>query len=506
MGARFCASRFYLDAQLLWPSMMCLALAIIVFSLPVNATAQSTQQTAPPAGTTPQQGRPGSLPPGQSELPPNSGSAPVRPGAEAQQSTQPQSNLDQQRQQTTPDTTGPRPTTPQIQPGQQTQTPGAAAAPQTSDPGATNPAGSSTQTGSGINATPGQNVGVSVGIAPAQLPSDPPPIAPNYKAPSRPLPSAERIGIDASAQMPLTLNDAIKLALQNNNDIESASIDVRLAEFDLRAARGLYDPRLSSETFFERSVTPTSSLIGGGPNGSVTQTDATGSLGLGGFTPFFGGNYQLDFSSTRLTTNNSFVSLNPQFPTAFTLTYAQPLLRGLRIDDNRRRIEIGKRNVALTDAQFRQRAIDVIAQVESAYWDLAFSLRNLQVQIDAVKQARLQVESNQRLVQEGILAPIDIVAADAQVTNFEQSVYSAQEQATRSENALKTFLLPDRQSQIWSQALVPVTPVELDAPRLALTDAMQSALANRPELAQLNSTAEINSVNTRFTKIKRGRS
>lgn len=467
-----------------------------------NNPSGGQQQTAPPAGTTtqpPQQERPGSLPPGQTELPPNSGTAPVRPGAEAQQSTQPQSNIDQQRQQTSPNTAGPQPVTPQI--GPQQGAPGGT--PQTAAPAGTT-SGGATQTAPGANAgtaaTPGQNVGIGSGIAPAELPAEPPTIAPNYRAPARALPSAERVGVDAAAQMPLTLNEAIKLALQNNNDIETASIDVRLAEFDLRGARGIYDPLISSESYLERSTTPTSSLIGGGPNGSVTQTDATGALRFGGFSPFFGGNYQVDFASTRLTTNNSFVSLNPQYPTALTFTYSQPLLRGLRIDDNRRRIEIGKRNVALTDAQFRQRAIEVIAQVEGAYWDLAFALRNLQVQIEAVKQARTQVESNQRLVQEGILAPIDVVAADAQVTNFEQNVYSAQEGVTRAENTLKTLLLPDRQNQLWSQALVPVTPIDLEPPHLPLTDAVQAALVNRPELAQLVSTAEINQVNTRFYK------
>ncbi|MBA2493120.1 MAG: TolC family protein, partial [Acidobacteria bacterium] len=117
--------------------------------------------------------------------------------------------------------------------------------------------------------------------------------------------------------------------------------------------------------------------------------------------------------------------------------YIQPLLRGRRFDINRRNIEIAKKNLSLTDSQFRQRAIEVIAQVEQAYWDLAYALRNLQVQIDAVKQARQQLESNQRLVSKGVLAPIDIIAANTQITTFEQSVYTAQEAITRAGTILK---------------------------------------------------------------------
>ncbi|HJU55607.1 MAG TPA: TolC family protein, partial [Pyrinomonadaceae bacterium] len=462
----------------------------------------STPQPAPPAGTTGgQQQQPGQAPPSPTQLPPNSSSAPVRPDNEAQQSAQPQTGVEQERQQTTPNTQGPRPTQPQVQPPSQQTTPGQQ--PQTATPAGTQTQPQGTQPGAtpstGVQQTPGQNVGVTSGVAPAELPAEPPPVAPNFEAPPRPLPSAERVGVDVSDQLPLTLNEAIALALENNNDIDSSRIDVEIAEFNLRAARGVYDPVLSSESYFESRVTPTSSTLGGaGATGSVKQTDATGALRLGGFSPFAGGSYQLDFASTRLTTNNQNVTLNPQFPTAFTFTYVQPLWRGLRFDNNRRQIEIAKKNLSLTDAQFRQRAIEVISQVEQAYWELVFSLRNLQVQIDAVRQARTQVESNRRQVEKGVLAPIDIVAANTQVTTFEQNVYTAQEAVTRAENTLKTLMLPDRAAPLWSRSLTPVTPVNLEAPRVPLEQAVTAALQSRPELAQLQTNAEINRIDQRY--------
>ena len=349
-----------------------------------------------------------------------------------------------------------------------------------------------------VPATPGQRVGDAGVIIPPQLPTAPPPVAPNYQAPLRPLPSAERVGVDVTNQTPLTLNEAIALALSNNNDINASRIDVEMSQFDLRAARGVYDPLLSSESYYERRVTPVSSLIGGATNGKTTTTDATGNGRLSGFSPFLGGNYQIDFTSARTTTDNQFASLNPQFPSALTFTYTQPLLRGLTIDDNRRRIQIAKKNLSLTDAQFRQRAIDTITRVQQAYWDLTFALRNLQVQIDAVKQARTQVESNRRQVEQGILAPIDVVAADTQVTTFEQNVYAAQEAVTRAENNLKTLMLANRTDPLWPRAILPVTPVTLDPPRVPVDQATALALANRPEIDQLKASRDINRVNTRF--------
>jgi HAE1 family hydrophobic/amphiphilic exporter-1 len=174
------------------------------------------------------------------------------------------------------------------------------------------------------------------------------------------------------------------------------------------------------------------------------------------------------------------------------------LFRNFRFDNNRRQIEIAKKTLGLTDAQFRQQAIEVIAQVEQAYWDLVFSLRNLSVQIDAVKQARTQLESNQRLVAKGVLAPIDVVAATTQITTFEQNVYTAQESVTRAENNLKTLMLPDRTSDVWSRAITPVSEVNLDTPKIGLEIALTEAIKNRPEITQLETNAEINKIDERY--------
>ena len=348
-----------------------------------------------------------------------------------------------------------------------------------------------------IQQTPTQNVGTT-GVAPAILPADPPPIAPNFEAPIRPLPSAERVGVDMMNQMPLTLEKAIEMALQNSNDIDTTRNDVQVAEFNLRAARGIYDPNIISENYYESATTPTASTIGGATNGAVTQKRFFNSAGASGFSPFAGGSYAADFNSARTTTSNTNATLNPQFPSVLTFSYIQPLLRGRRFDINRRNIEIAKKNLSLTDAQFRQRAIEVIAQVESSYWDLAYALRNLQVQIDAVKQARQQLESNQRLVSKGVLAPIDIIAANTQITTFEQSVYTAQEAITRAENNLKTLMLAERTAPEWSRPITPVSEVSLEVPRISLEIAAAEALKNRPEIAQLQSNAEINKIDERY--------
>jgi HAE1 family hydrophobic/amphiphilic exporter-1 len=327
-----------------------------------------------------------------------------------------------------------------------------------------------------------------------------PPVAPDFRAPQKPLPELNRVGIDMNQQRPLSLREALSMALENNKDIEVARENVRIAEFDLLGAKGVYDPRLVTNAFYERAVNPISSFLSGGQNGSTTQSDYTGTARLEGQSPFLGGNYRLDFSSIRLTTNNQFTALNPQYPTALTFSYTQPLLRGLKFDNNRRQIEIARKNLSLTDAQFRQRAIDTITSVQRAYWDLVFSLRSLQVQRDAVTVARTQLEHNKRLVQEGQLAPIDVVAAEAQISTFEQGVFSALEGVSRAENNLKNLIAENQKAAIWMESLVPTETVDLAVPEISLPDALKTAMENRPELQQSNVLREINQIDQRYFK------
>ncbi len=312
------------------------------------------------------------------------------------------------------------------------------------------------------------------------------------------MPSVARVGVNAADQLSLTLDQAIEMALKNNNDIDASRNTVQISEFGLKGARGIYDPSFNSQSFYESRTTPTASTIGGAVNGSVTQKQFFNDLGLTGFVPKYGGSYDLILSQARTNTSNRNATLNPQFPLSLTATYTQPLWRNRAFDSNRRSIEIAKKNIELSDVQLQLMAIGVISAVEQAYWDLVFAMRNLQVQTDTLKQAKEQLEINKRLVNSGVLAPIELVAAEAQISTLEQAVYLVQENVSRSENTLKTLLLPDRMSIEWSRALIPVSPTTATAPQMGLEVAVTEALKNRPEIAQFATSVEINKIDERF--------
>jgi outer membrane protein len=326
-----------------------------------------------------------------------------------------------------------------------------------------------------------------------------PEIEPNYKSDEKNLPDLGRVGVDMLEQKPLALREAIKLALENNKDIEVSRQTVKSAEFDLQAADGFYVPRISGQTYFERATNSNINIFN--PTQTAITNNATvGNITYQGFVRKYGSNYSATLSNQRVTTNNTFSLLNPQYVSSFNFTFVQPLRRGQKIDNQRRIIEIAKKNLSLTDTQFRQKSIEVITTVQRAYWDLTFALRNLQVQRDGVRDAKEQLEHNQRLVKEGQLAPIDAVAAETQVANLELSVYDALETVNRAENILKNLIAVDKNDALWGMAVLPTDKVDLEIPSTTLPESLQLAMQNRPEIEISETAKEINEVDRTFLK------
>ncbi len=325
-----------------------------------------------------------------------------------------------------------------------------------------------------------------------------PAISPNYRSDDRSLPDLGRVGVDMTDQQPLTLAEAITQALENNKDIEVTRKNVRIAEFDLKAARGAYEPRFTGQTNYERSTVPNVSIFSS--NRKTTQGSFIGNASVQGTLKPFGTVLSAGLNNQRLTTNNPISILSPQYNTSLSFNVTQPLFRGRSFDQPRRDIEVAKRNLSLTDTQFRQRTIEIIATVQRAYWDLTYALRNLQVQRDGVKDAKDQLEHNKRLVDEGQLAPIDIVAAETQVANFEQSVYDALNAVGVAENSLKNLIAANRNDRIWGRSVTPVDSVDLDAPVTTLSQALDAAMQNRPELEINQAQKDINALDQRYFK------
>ena len=418
-------------------------LAGVVFAGTTAAVAQTPQATPRP---TPPQGDP-TRPPGQTPIPGNP--APQNPTAPP----------------------GPVRTDPTAAPGS-TPVPGATPVPQ--QPAGTVPGGSTQE--------------------PIREPN-----IPQFQArPLPPVPSLNRLGV-GSETVALSLDDAIKRALENNNDIEVARDDVRFAETQLHALEGIFDPVFSITPTYDKRISPQQSSLGGGAQTGTTSTTTYSwnpavvkQFGRGG------GNYFLQFDNNYTNTSNSFSLLNPFYSSNLSMTFTQPLLRDRSIDNNRRQIRIQRKRLDQTDADFRQRTIDVITRVQQAYWELVFSLRDQQNQLANLNLSRESLRNVEAQIAAGAKAPLERAEVQTELANRETSLLTAVQNVAIAENNLKVLIFKEPSNPEWSAQLTPTDSPKFDTTPVNLTDALKAARENRPELRRLRLQGDINDIDISF--------
>jgi outer membrane protein TolC len=305
----------------------------------------------------------------------------------------------------------------------------------------------------------------------------------------------DRVGVDPTRRVMMTLREAMLLALENNRDLEVERLNVQLTELDLRASQGFYDPSLMTSFFYDRRNIPIANPLLGGANAGLLTDNVISSATLAQRIQSQGGLLQASYSNDRATTQNVFNILNPQFTSTFNLSYLQPLLKNRGIDQGRRQIRLARKQLDLSDSQFRQRVIEIMAQVQRAYWDLVFARRDREIKRESVELARTQLEHNERLVEAGTLAPVDIISARVELERRNDEAAAAIDAIQRTENALKALLLQPTSAEMWQSEMVPVELPEIEASHsLPLDDAIRLALRNRPELEQFRLRGDLNRI------------
>jgi outer membrane protein len=309
------------------------------------------------------------------------------------------------------------------------------------------------------------------------------------------------VGTDSTNTVPLSLNDAIKRALENNNDIEVAKTDVKIAENQLRSFRGVYDRNFNISPTISRSSSTGSSAS----NDFRLNADSSQLLKRGG------GNYDVFLNTSRTgrnsSNNTSFNQISGlggsssyTYVSSVGVRFTQPLYRGREIDQTRRQITVQKKRLQQSDSDFRLRTIGVISQVQTAYWNLVFALRDQQNQVANLNLSKENLRIVEARISAGTAAPLQRAEVETELANRESGVISATELVSISQNALKQLLLKDVSDADWNANFVPTdAPVFSNEP-IKLDDAVKDAIDNRPELRRLKLEREVNELDLQLAK------
>ncbi len=311
-----------------------------------------------------------------------------------------------------------------------------------------------------------------------------------------PLPSLSRLGVTQDNSLALTLNAAIRRALESNNEIEVARDDVRFAETVLESFRGVYDPVFSVTPSINYSVTPGTNTLSGAT--SLQRTIFTVSPAVSKRFAQGGGQYDVFFNNSRASTNNQFSQLNPSYQSDFGIQFTQPLLRDRSIDAFRRNIRIQRVRLQQSDSEFRRRVIDVIAQVQRSYWDLVFALRDQQNRVANLNLARENFRLTEARVAAGVGAPIERAEIQTELSTRESELLLASQSVSIAENNLKQLILRDPLAPEWSVQVVPTDEPSFQETPVNLQDALTEARANRPELRRLRLEQDVNNIDLQY--------
>jgi HAE1 family hydrophobic/amphiphilic exporter-1 len=313
-----------------------------------------------------------------------------------------------------------------------------------------------------------------------------------------PLPDMSRLGVGNNT-IPLSLNDAIKKALENNNDIEVARDDVRYQETQLRSLEGIFDPFFTMTPQIDKRVTPVQNIFAGaGTSGQVGNTTFTLSPGVTKQFSTGGGNYEALFSNSRTKTTATNSTLNPFYSSNLSLSFTQPLWRDRSIDNNRRQIRIQRKRIDQSDADFRLRTIDVITRVQQAYWEVVFALRDQQNQLANLNLTRENLRNVEAQIAAGAKAPLERAEVQTELASRETALLTAVQNVSITENNLKQLIFKDPASPDWSSQITPTDTPSFNEVPVNLDEAIKTARENRPELRRLRLQADINGIDLQF--------
>lgn len=295
-----------------------------------------------------------------------------------------------------------------------------------------------------------------------------------------------------ATMVPLTLEDAVRRALDNNLEIAVERLNPQTFDFSLAALRADYKP-VANSTFGRRdNVRPPTNLLNPGVPNVSTMTYNAGVLQN---LQWGGGNVALTFNNSKVVSpNDQLASFDPQYNSSYLFSYTQPLLRGFRIDQTRQQLQTTVINRDNSELNLKARTTNTLAAVRSAYWDYVFAVQAIDVAQQSLALASKLLSDNKIRVEVGTMAPMDVVQAEAEEATRQQQLTRANAAMRTAELSLKRLIVSGTNDPLWSQRINPVDRPDFEPVAMDVEGAVRTALAQRTDLQVTRNNLEANNV------------
>lgn len=311
-------------------------------------------------------------------------------------------------------------------------------------------------------------------------------------------------------KLQLSLQDAIRLAVENNLNIDIQRYTTWITDTNLLAAKAgsltNFDPTVTSALGWQRSSIPVNNpYISGTGTALLTALTNVNAQANFGYTQGFktGTTFNFAFDNTRASSTSPAQFFNPSVTSSLSVGFQQNLLNGFGFLPNMRYIIEAKLDSRAARYDLSNAVITVIANVETAYWNLVYSVENVKVQQTTVNWAKKNLEATKAQLRIGTLAQLDVVTAESELATNQQNLIVAE---TQDQTAQTTLLnLITRNPMAAGLAHIDVVPTDsINTPPkvdiIPYRDAVRQAWQDRPDLRSLELGVRVDNVEVKATR------
>ena len=284
-------------------------------------------------------------------------------------------------------------------------------------------------------------------------------------------------GRSAPADKPLslTLRQCVETALRENLSLSIERLNPAMDTLALKEIREKFLPQFGLT--YQNSDTNTPGSWGIEGSNVAAKSD---SLNFGLTQSFaWGTSLSLDVSSSMTNTTRSFTTINPSYYSSVQLNLNQPLLRGFGTKASNVETIKAERAIEMADASLRSLALQIVYNVEEAYWNLVQARENLKVQESSLASSREVLARNREAARIGTESGSEVLNAETEVARYEDAVLSAARAVQSQEDQLKKLMyLPAGGEEM----IIPLDPPTIEIREVSAEEVLRTALANRPEM------------------------
>lgn len=291
---------------------------------------------------------------------------------------------------------------------------------------------------------------------------------------------AGSVSSQAGAVRQLSSDEAVRLALENNLGLKADRLGPQIQELGIAQARSFWTPAFTTRFLANSADTPSTNVFSGGAI-KVNDSRVATEVGVTQVLPT-GGNYTLLWSNSRATSTNIFSNFDPLLDASLRFDFNQPLLRNFKIDSVREQLAFAQNDRTTSDLQLRTSITRTTRLVRNAYWDLVYQIDSRAATVESLELARRQQADNERRVQVGTMAAIDVVEAQAEVARNEESVIIAESAIREAEDRLRALIFAGVSADLWTVSLEPTDKAPFVPLTLDVDGAIQRAMRERLDL------------------------